>query len=170
LEQELGLETNNSKVLKLPTKEKKKPLNYWIQYKARNGKMVLLDMSEGALKQFGVSTHQRVETPTGLGTVLGVDQEHHFLWFMLDKDLSVGASYWDDVKDYDTMICKGVIPTADTFPIYQPTLEMSQSLPHSFSHIKDLSERDTMMKAVQQSLIESRQKEIREFYAALIKK
>lgn len=47
--------------------------------------MVMLDLSRKALEPFGVTTHMRVNTPFGPGTILGVDKDHYFLWFLLDR-------------------------------------------------------------------------------------
>lgn len=87
--------------------------------RVRNGRTILLDCSYYAVSHFGVKPFQRANTPAGTGTskrnlnkvidlVMGVDQEHGFLWFQLDKDMKDGLSYWDDITNSDTLICKGI--------------------------------------------------------------
>lgn len=74
-------------------------------------------------------------------SVLGRDQEHGHLWFMLDKDIKEGVSFWDDIVDYDTMICKGVLPLVSKVPVFQPVTSLVNDacMPKMFSHIRDVS-------------------------------
>jgi len=124
-----------------------------------------LDHSSAALKRFGVRPYQRVHTPSGDGTVIGVDQEHSFLWFQLDKDMGEGISYWDDITNYDSLICKGVIPTADSATSRQVPLPSSSV--GLLGSIHNATEKEAMTKAIQESLVDERQKEIQQYFRSL---
>jgi len=134
----------------------------WVEYKARNGKTVLLDLSSEALSRFGVQTYQRVNTPAGAATVIGVDQEHGFCWFQLDKDFKEGLSYWDDITNYDSMICKGVVPTGDS--AIKQFIPVPKEMDGLLKGISNSTERDALLQAIQESLLDERQKEIQEYY------
>jgi len=123
----------------------------WVEYKVRNGRTIVLDCSLNALARFRMKTYHRVNTPAGTGTVIGVDQEHGFLWFQLDKDMKEGLSYWDDITDYDTMICKGITLT-DEMPVkhFIPLPKSSEDLVAS---IHNHDEKDMMRRAIQESLL-----------------
>jgi len=136
-----------------------------IEYRARNGRVVFLYLSSTATSKYNVQPYQRVNTPSGPGTVIGVDQEHGHLWFQLDKDLKEGLSFWDDVKDYDTLLCKGI------FPMNQSVLVNSIPLPKAselmLASISDTQEREMMMKAIQESLLDQTQKDIQQYFLSL---
>jgi len=137
----------------------------WVEYKARNGKTVLLDLSSEALARFGVQTYARVNTPAGAATVIGVDQEHGYCWFQLDKDFKDGLSYWDDITDYDSMICKGIVPTGDS--AYKQFIPVPKETDGLLQGIQNPTERDALLQAIQESLLDEKQKEIQEYYNKL---
>jgi len=125
----------------------------WIEYKVRNGRTIVLDCSSEVLSRFGVKVYQRVNTPAGTGTIIGVDQEHGFLWFQLDKDLKEGLSYWDDLADYDTLICKGISLSNDPLPRHLiPLPKVSEDLVAS---TQNSDEKEMMRRVIQESLLEN---------------
>jgi len=139
----------------------------WVQYRARNGRLVFLDLSSAATARYKVRTYQRVNTPAGPGTVVGVDQEHGYLWFHLDKDKNEGLSFWDDIKDYDSMICKGIVLTDKTALVnFIPLPKSSETL---LASINNPQEKEMMLKAVQESLLDETQKDIQKYYMSLQK-
>ncbi|GAM25997.1 hypothetical protein SAMD00019534_091720 [Acytostelium subglobosum LB1] len=66
----------------------------------KNGKSEEFDTSRQSCEKFGFFPGSRVKTPKGPATVIGVKENH--LWFHLDSDK--GASYWDNAKDYETLV------------------------------------------------------------------
>ena len=63
--------------------------------------------------------------------VLGVDKSGH-LWFQLDSDQ--GVSFWDDVKDFNSMICKGIVPI-ESKPSQPQNSNTSHSINNNSSYV-----------------------------------
>jgi len=127
----------------------------------------LLDLSSAATARFGLRTYQRVQTASGPGTVIGVDQENGFIWFQLDKDMKEGISYWDDIVDYDSAVCKGIVPTAET--ALKNSIPLPLATESLLSGIQNPSEREMMVRAIQESLLDQQQQEIKQYYNSLQK-
>lgn len=119
-------------------------------YRSRSGDYVQIDSNAQILKRYNVNRYQRMDTPSGKGIVIGVDRQHYYLWFQLDKD-SDGLSFWDDVKDYDSMVCKGIVPieeevTWNMIPLPKSSLDL-------LNDIVDADEKDVVKQAIQVSLL-----------------
>lgn len=89
--------------------EKEEPLLF--QHKAKNGDILTFDISRAACDKFGFYYTDRVETPLGIASVVGV--RDGCLWFLVDGDS--GASFWDNGKSYVDLLSIGVslIPSQD---------------------------------------------------------
>ncbi|MEA2091737.1 MAG: hypothetical protein U9O83_05160, partial [Campylobacterota bacterium] len=79
-----------------------------VVHTTRDGKIVSLDTGASACGSFGFVTNQRVSSPLGAGTVVGV--AYGKLWMILDGER--GVSYWtyQTVEDFRT---NGVVPLDD---------------------------------------------------------
>lgn len=74
-----------------------------IQYRTRNGVVKDFNISERACRPFGFYYADRVETPKGPASVVGVADGT--LWFHIDGD--TGASFWDTAKSYEHLLNMG---------------------------------------------------------------
>ncbi|QRN02565.1 hypothetical protein GH742_01020 [Legionella sp. MW5194] len=63
--------------------------------KTKSKKEITINTSPEATQPFGTHFLERINTPKGLGTVIGVNS--NFLWIWLDCDS--GPTYWDHVTD-----------------------------------------------------------------------
>jgi hypothetical protein len=75
-----------------------------IEYRAKNGEILVYDIGSGALKPFGFNYADRVDTPKGPASVIGVREG--CMWFHCDCDL--GASFWDNGKSYEDLRTIGI--------------------------------------------------------------
>jgi hypothetical protein len=76
----------------------------YIQYRAKSGDELSFDISQKACEHFGFYHQDRVETPKGAATVVGVREG--CMWFHIDGDR--GASYWDNGKSYVELLSIGI--------------------------------------------------------------
>lgn len=74
-----------------------------LEYKAKAGETLEFDIGDNACSAFGFLHGQRVDTPKGFATVIGVRGQH--LWFHADCD--TGASYWGSCKTKQDLRDKG---------------------------------------------------------------
>jgi len=79
-----------------------------LEYVAKSGDVYVFDISKEACEKFGFFSNQRVTTPRGDATVIGVNEG--FLWFHVDKD--PGASYWEKGINYEALVKEGIFSTA----------------------------------------------------------
>jgi len=70
----------------------------------KSGEINEFDISYTACKQYGFFYGQRVYTPKGTGSVIGVYDG--FFWFHLDCDR--GCSYWDTVINYEGVLALNI--------------------------------------------------------------
>jgi len=75
-----------------------------IEYRAKDGQILLYDISTQILIPYGYNYADRVSTPKGPATVIGVRDT--CLWFHIDGD--PGASFWDDGKDFQSLRKNGI--------------------------------------------------------------
>ncbi|CUG91133.1 Hypothetical protein, putative, partial [Bodo saltans] len=78
----------------------------YIEYHCKDDVIRRLDVSQSAVGYFGFYYQQRVTTPLGLGTVLGVCNGQ--LYFILDSDAK--ASHWADCHTAQDFRVKNVLP------------------------------------------------------------
>ncbi|KAN0033995.1 hypothetical protein ACTFIV_000475 [Dictyostelium citrinum] len=83
------------------------------QYKSKDGKLIDFDVSRSSCERYGFFAGSRVMTPRGAGTVIGVYQNN--LWFHIEGD--EGASYWDNGKDYESLVFKLSVQLIDEEPM-----------------------------------------------------
>jgi len=85
-----------------------------IEHRTKTGEILEFDISRAACSPFGFYYSDRVDTPRGPATVIGVRDDS--LWFHIDCDK--GASYWDNGKDYVDLLSIGIsiIPPVQEFP------------------------------------------------------
>ncbi|EAL72235.1 hypothetical protein ACTFIW_009702 [Dictyostelium discoideum] len=83
------------------------------QYKSKDGKLIDFDVSRPSCERYGFFAGSRVMTPKGAGTVIGVYENN--LWFHIEGD--EGASYWDNGKDYESLVFKLSVQLIDDEPI-----------------------------------------------------
>lgn len=69
------------------------------EYKAKNGDILSFDMSQTICKPFGFYYSDRVMTPKGPASVVGIREG--CMWFHIDGD--TGASFWDTGKSYQDL-------------------------------------------------------------------
>lgn len=74
------------------------------EYKAKNGEILEFDISRSACEKFGFYYTDRVETPLGPASVVGVRDK--YLWFHVDGH--PGASFWDNAKNYVELLQLGM--------------------------------------------------------------
>jgi hypothetical protein len=92
--------------------------NDLLHYKLKNGEYRKFDASKEACAPFGFFSSQRVVTPKGEATVVGV--AHGYLWFHVDGD--AGAIYFDTCRTYEDLIQEGIYsvdPPAKSPNVYQ---------------------------------------------------
>lgn len=123
--------------------------------------------------KFGVEHGTRVDSLNGPGTVVGVDLNRGHLWFKMDSD--TGISFWDDIKDYDSMLCKGITllaPEKDRKIPYQKKLLVEAPPLNSKSGRPTDEELESQMleRAIQESLIDQTQQNIRNNYMEQLQK
>lgn len=136
------------------------------EYLARNGDRVKLDISMQALAKYGVAPFARIQAPNGPGTIVGVDLNRGHLWFKMDQDN--GVSFWDDIVNHDSMVCKGISPL-------DPNID--RQIPYSKKIVKEAPplnkpttsdeewEKQMLEKAIQESLLDQEQKRIKSNYS-----
>lgn len=76
-----------------------------LEYLTRSHKVLRFDKSYGACSPFGFFNGQRVQTPKGPATVVGVHTTpagEKQMWFHVDGQ--DGASFWDNGTDYDSLV------------------------------------------------------------------
>lgn len=80
-----------------------------IEHRAKNGDILEFDISRTACEVFGFYYSDRVDTPLGNASVVGVRDK--CLWFLVDNDS--GASFWDNGKTYVDLLSLGIslLPT-----------------------------------------------------------
>ncbi|KAK5575798.1 hypothetical protein RB653_006932 [Dictyostelium firmibasis] len=83
------------------------------QYKSRDGRLVDFDVSRDSCEKYGFFAGSRVMTPKGPGTVIGVFEGN--LWFHIEGD--DGATFWDNGKDYESLVFKLNVQLIDDEPI-----------------------------------------------------
>jgi len=74
------------------------------EYRAKNGEVLEFDISRSACEKFGFYYTDRVDTPLGAASVVGVRDK--CLWFHVDGD--AGASFWDNGKNYVELLSLGI--------------------------------------------------------------
>eukprot|EP01112_Ceratiomyxa_fruticulosa_P018228 TRINITY_DN5796_c0_g1_i1.p1 TRINITY_DN5796_c0_g1~~TRINITY_DN5796_c0_g1_i1.p1 ORF type:complete len:461 (-),score=107.82 TRINITY_DN5796_c0_g1_i1:153-1535(-) len=74
-----------------------------LEYHAKDGSTQNFDISRQACSHFGFYFGDRINTPKGVATVIGVSGG--FLWVHIDTDS--GASYWDNGKNYHDLLAIG---------------------------------------------------------------
>lgn len=79
------------------------------QHRAKNGEVMDFDISRSACNKFGFYYSDRVETPLGSASVVGVANKS--LWFLVDGD--PGASFWDNGKCYEDLLQLGIYSISD---------------------------------------------------------
>ncbi|KAN0043037.1 hypothetical protein ACTA71_010672 [Dictyostelium dimigraforme] len=83
------------------------------QYKSKDGKLIDFDVSRTSCERYGFFAGSRVMTPRGAGTVIGVFENN--LWFHIEGD--EGASFWDNGKDYESLVFKLSVQLIDDEPV-----------------------------------------------------
>ncbi|EGC31787.1 hypothetical protein DICPUDRAFT_82343 [Dictyostelium purpureum] len=86
------------------------------QYKTKDGTLIDFDVSRQSCEKYGFFAGSRVMTPKGVGTVIGVYQNN--LWFHIEGD--EGASFWDNGKDYESLVLKLNVQLIDDEPPIGP--------------------------------------------------
>lgn len=92
--------------------------NDLLHYQLKNGEFRNFDASKEACAPYGFFSSQRVVTPKGDATVVGV--AHDYLWFHVDGD--AGAIYFEDCRTYEDLIQEGIFsvdPPAKSPNVYQ---------------------------------------------------
>jgi hypothetical protein len=98
-----------------------------LEYLTRSHKVLRFDKSYAACAPFGFFNGQRVQTPKGPGTVVGVHTTpagEKQMWFHVDGQ--DGASFWDNGTDHDSLV-KDVGVTALEPPPEPPVARASGS-------------------------------------------
>lgn len=75
-----------------------------IEYRAKNGDILVFDIGGTAITPFGFSYADRVSTPKGPATVIGIREG--CMWFHCDCDS--GASFWDNGKSFQDLKTIGI--------------------------------------------------------------
>jgi len=76
-----------------------------IEYKTRTGRTRLFDISDEACDKFGFRHNERVTTPRGPATVIGIcinGNGFRNIWF--HADCEKGAIYWDNGRDHHSLL------------------------------------------------------------------
>jgi hypothetical protein len=84
----------------------------FFEHRAKNGQVMEFDISRSACEKFGFYYSDRVETPLGNASVVGVN--NGCLWFLIDGD--PGASFWDNGKCYEDLLKLGINLISDKPP------------------------------------------------------
>jgi len=120
-----------------------------VLFKTRSNQQVFLDVSEKHLVRFGLKPNMRVETPKGVGKVVGFDPVKKNIWFKIDSEN--GVSYWDDVKDRDSLYFKGILPLPEPHVHFAPLPQSTQ--PQNPSNTLDDEFEEAMIEiAIRESL------------------
>lgn len=77
-----------------------------VRYKPRMGDELTFDTTFERCAPFGFFTGERVKTPKGPATVVGVSPKGH-LFFHVDRD--IGASFWGKCKTRDDFVRRGFV-------------------------------------------------------------
>eukprot|EP01111_Echinosteliopsis_oligospora_P011649 TRINITY_DN3892_c0_g1_i1.p1 TRINITY_DN3892_c0_g1~~TRINITY_DN3892_c0_g1_i1.p1 ORF type:complete len:491 (+),score=110.51 TRINITY_DN3892_c0_g1_i1:74-1546(+) len=75
----------------------------WVEHPTKDGSILKFDVCRRACEPHGFFYGDRVLTPRGESTVIGVNGK--LLWFHVDGD--EGASYWDNIRCYGDMLNNG---------------------------------------------------------------
>ena len=105
-----------------------------IEMRSRNGDLVCLCIDTSVFERFGVKFLDRVSTPQGNGTVIGIGDlvirpyGRENLWFLLDEDVinnkginNKGISYWNSITYPQNLVAHQIsLLTVDDKRMQQP--------------------------------------------------
>ena len=87
-----------------------------IPYSLKNGESAMFDISNSATQPFGFFYQDRVKTPRGLASVIGVKDKQ--LYFHVDGD--AGATFWSKCKSAEDFQLRNFEKTTPEAPVVDP--------------------------------------------------